>query len=113
MPIYEYTCTKCGKDFEELVFGDDLPACPHCGAAETRKLMSRCAHCSGGNGGDDSFAPSMPASSGSGNSPSRPMPRINRLNSGGASHSSAKWERNRAVPISDCPVRRDSRNPEK
>ena len=63
MPIYEYTCTKCGKDFEELVFGDDLPACPHCGAAETRKLMSR-AHCSGGNGGDDSFAPSMPASSG-------------------------------------------------
>lgn len=41
MPIYEYTCTKCGKDFEELVFGDDLPACPHCGAAETRKLMSR------------------------------------------------------------------------
>ena len=64
MPIYEYTCTKCGKDFEELVFGDDLPACPHCGAAETRKLMSRCAHCSGGNGGDDSFAPSMPASSG-------------------------------------------------
>ena len=36
MPIYEYTCTKCGKDFEELVFGDDLPACPHCGAAETR-----------------------------------------------------------------------------
>ena len=31
MPIYEYTCTKCGKDFEELVFGDDLPACPHCG----------------------------------------------------------------------------------
>ena len=32
--------------------------------AETRKLMSRCAHCSGGNGGDDSFAPSMPASSG-------------------------------------------------
>ena len=40
MPIYEYTCTKCGKDFEELVFGDDLPACPHCGAAETRKLMN-------------------------------------------------------------------------
>ena len=34
MPIYEYTCTKCGKDFEELVFGDDLPARPHCGAAE-------------------------------------------------------------------------------
>ena len=50
MPIYEYTCTKCGKDFEELVFGDDLPACPHCGAAETRKLMPPGAHCSGGSG---------------------------------------------------------------
>ena len=43
MPIYEYTCTKCGKDFEELVFGDALPACPHCGAA------GGCAGCSGGN----------------------------------------------------------------
>ena len=24
MPIYEYSCKKCGHTFEELVFGDDL-----------------------------------------------------------------------------------------
>lgn len=42
MPIYEYACDKCGKEFEELVFDDSLPACPHCGSAQTRKLMSCC-----------------------------------------------------------------------
>ena len=63
-------CEVCGAALEDLsqVNTVALPKnacfCPHCGAAETRKLMSRCAHCSGGNGGDDSFAPSMPASSG-------------------------------------------------
>ncbi|WP_308620927.1 zinc ribbon domain-containing protein [uncultured Desulfovibrio sp.] len=50
MPIYEYGCEKCGRDFEELVFGDELPACPYCGATETHKLMSRCARCRGNAG---------------------------------------------------------------
>lgn len=53
MPIYEYVCEKCRCDFEELVFGDDAPACPRCGAVQTRKLMSRPCRHSGGEGGDD------------------------------------------------------------
>ena len=57
MPIYEYSCTKCGHDFEELVFDDNPPACPHCGSHATHKLMSCCAH-----GGD--YAP--PSGSGGG-----------------------------------------------
>jgi len=61
MPIFEYVCGKCGKEFEELVFGDDLPPCPQCGSKKTQKLMSRCRHTSGGGGGD--YAPSAPASS--------------------------------------------------
>ncbi len=45
MPIYEYFCDECHKEFEELVFGDDAPECPHCGAPECQKLMSRaCVH---------------------------------------------------------------------
>lgn len=52
MPIYEYSCDKCGHEFEELVFDDAAPVCPHCGSHETRKLMSRCAHCTGGDGGE-------------------------------------------------------------
>ena len=57
MPIYEYCCDKCHQEFEELVFGDDTPPCPHCGAAQTQKLISRpCRHHGGeGDGGD--YAP--------------------------------------------------------
>lgn len=63
MPIYEYSCEKCDCEFEELVFGDAAPICPHCGSRETHKLMSRCAHCSGTDG-DGGHAPA--ASSGGG-----------------------------------------------
>ncbi len=45
MPIYEFFCKKCHHEFEELVFGADMPQCPHCGAAESQKLMSKpCLH---------------------------------------------------------------------
>ena len=58
MPIYEYSCEKCGREFEELVFDDAAPVCPHCGSRETHKLMSRCAHCTGGSDGGEYAAPS-------------------------------------------------------
>ncbi len=45
MPIYEYFCEKCQHEFEELVFGDDIPSCPKCCAQNAQKLMSRpCLH---------------------------------------------------------------------
>ena len=51
MPIYEYRCNACNEEFEELVFGDEVPPCPHCDADKTSKLMSRpCYHMAGGNG---------------------------------------------------------------
>ncbi len=64
MPIYEYFCDKCHGEFEELVFGEELPSCVHCGASQCQKLMSRpCKqHCA--NGGDYS-APVANASSSS------------------------------------------------
>jgi putative FmdB family regulatory protein len=41
MPIYEYECARCGERFEELVAaGEVAVACPSCGAAETRRLLS-------------------------------------------------------------------------
>lgn len=63
MPIYEYTCKSCHKDFEELVFGNgDNVKCPHCGSEKTAKLMScSCFKTSDGMGGY-----TAPASSGSG-----------------------------------------------
>lgn len=40
MPIYEYVCEKCDNQFELLVFKDDEPECPKCGAKNLRKKMS-------------------------------------------------------------------------
>jgi putative FmdB family regulatory protein len=40
MPIYEYTCRKCGCEFEVIIFGDDIPECPECGDRELQKNMS-------------------------------------------------------------------------
>ena len=43
MPIYEFHCEKCGRDFEELVRGGGSRpkvACPRCGGRKCHKLMS-------------------------------------------------------------------------
>lgn len=44
MPIFEFRCRACGKRYSTLVGmtaeADDL-RCPHCGAAESEKLVSR------------------------------------------------------------------------
>ena len=45
MPIYEYKCLACAVEFEELVFGDDVPSCPNCGAKHSERLLScACLH---------------------------------------------------------------------
>lgn len=66
MPIYEYTCNECGKEFEELVFDDETPPCPSCASTNTVKLMSSCCHKSGGATapGQDAPAPSFSGSGG-------------------------------------------------
>ncbi|MDD9942772.1 MAG: zinc ribbon domain-containing protein [Myxococcales bacterium] len=46
MPLYEYHCARCSKQFEELVYGDkSTPSCPSCAKPDevTRLLMSRVA----------------------------------------------------------------------
>ena len=40
MPIYEYICKSCGVEFEELVRGDEKPACPSCGGGGAERQMS-------------------------------------------------------------------------
>jgi putative FmdB family regulatory protein len=53
MPMYEYRCGRCKKDFEELVYGDEEIRCPKCGGKQVKKLMSRCSHRSGSRSGGD------------------------------------------------------------
>lgn len=59
MPIYEYKCSDCGNEFEELVFNqDDAVTCPECKSEKTEKLMSACSAKTGGNTPDFGAMPS-------------------------------------------------------
>ncbi|HOO17867.1 MAG: zinc ribbon domain-containing protein [Phycisphaerae bacterium] len=43
MPIYEYTCSGCGRLFEQLVQSREQEAelaCPHCGSRKLERQLS-------------------------------------------------------------------------
>lgn len=40
MPLYDYHCAACASDFELLVRGGDIPACPNCGSTALERLVS-------------------------------------------------------------------------
>jgi putative FmdB family regulatory protein len=40
MPLYEYRCRACSREFEALVRGKTTAACPHCGAEDLERLIS-------------------------------------------------------------------------
>lgn len=41
MPIYEYKCEDCEKEFEVFTFlKDEKPICPSCGSKEVKKKVS-------------------------------------------------------------------------
>jgi putative FmdB family regulatory protein len=59
VPIYEYTCPKCGLDFEQLLMErSEKVKCPGCGAKNPQKKFSVFAHKS-----DAGFTPSSGGSS--------------------------------------------------
>lgn len=48
MPIFEYHCMECDKDFETIVFGDQEVVCPLCTGKNVKKLLSTFSHKSEG-----------------------------------------------------------------
>lgn len=40
MPIYEYACQDCGREFEALMRADTVPACPNCQSNHLEKQLS-------------------------------------------------------------------------
>lgn len=41
MPLYEYTCAECGRDFEELVSSSSAPVkCPSCKSDKVERKFS-------------------------------------------------------------------------
>jgi putative FmdB family regulatory protein len=40
MPIYEYVCDECKREFEALVRSDTVPECPTCHSKQLEKKLS-------------------------------------------------------------------------
>jgi putative FmdB family regulatory protein len=42
MPIYEFSCRRCGTRFEDLVSAENASelVCPHCGSEQLERLFS-------------------------------------------------------------------------
>ncbi|HVM60207.1 MAG TPA: zinc ribbon domain-containing protein [Verrucomicrobiae bacterium] len=60
MPLYEFVCARCEKDFESLVRSSNWEgsvACPHCGSKKLTKKLSVFA----AQGGATSSAPAPSA----------------------------------------------------
>ena len=52
MPIYEYYCKSCDKEFETLVFRSSDPVvCPTCSAEDVQRVLSVFGFKSGGDKG--------------------------------------------------------------
>ena len=70
MPIFEYQCTKCNHQFEELVFNrNDTPLCPSCGAENVGKQLSTFGVSAGSSnpcGNQSCHLPEAPACGGGG-----------------------------------------------
>lgn len=49
MPIFEYRCQQCEKEFETLVRGKEKPECPSCNSRKLEKLLSSFAAMTGGS----------------------------------------------------------------
>jgi len=60
MPIYEFKCDQCGREFEELVMNSrEKVRCPDCGKTRVKKLISRTGSlCTDKSGGACAAGPS-------------------------------------------------------
>lgn len=41
MPLFEFQCAACERQFESFVTADRKPVCPACGGERLQKLLSR------------------------------------------------------------------------
>lgn len=64
MPIYEYLCASCGKEFEKLMRSSDTPECPACHGHDLKKKLSVFATATASTGAGSSAMPEGCASCG-------------------------------------------------
>ena len=61
MPIFEYLCAGCGKQFEVLVRGSEKPRCPKCNGTRLEQQLSAFAVAAGHSSSGASEFASEPA----------------------------------------------------
>jgi len=66
MPIFEYVCRGCGKQFEVLIRGSEKAHCPKCNGTRLEQQLSAFAVAAGHSGGGTSEFASGPAPGGCG-----------------------------------------------
>jgi putative FmdB family regulatory protein len=64
MPIFEFICQDCHKEFEELVMGSTKVQCPHCDGVKVEKMMSTFRSGGAGQGAGHSSCSSCKPSAG-------------------------------------------------
>jgi len=53
MPLFEYACRHCDREFETLVRANETPECPSCGGTDLeRRLSVFAAHTNGSSSAD-------------------------------------------------------------
>jgi len=52
MPLFEYACRSCDREFETLVRASETPACPACGGTDLERRLSVFAAHTNGSGAD-------------------------------------------------------------
>jgi len=60
MPLYEFRCLTCARDFEVLSRRDEQVQCPQCGTPRIEKLLSEAAVPVAGGNRALSVAPACP-----------------------------------------------------
>jgi putative FmdB family regulatory protein len=56
MPLFEYACQECDKQFELLVRGSEIPECPSCHSTALQRRLSVFAAHTNGSGSASSVA---------------------------------------------------------
>lgn len=66
MPIYEYRCTKCEKEFElvQKITDEPLAECPECGGSVERLVSATSFSLKGGGWYKDGYSPKKPGEKG-------------------------------------------------
>lgn len=61
MPLFEYACKECDREFEALVRGNEAPECPSCHGTDLQRRLSVFAAHTNGSGATSMAAPGVGA----------------------------------------------------